>query len=84
MPIYCFYYDDGKMEFLMEIEADLKTVEKLLDEYRETDPEYYNNLDWLTFLHKRGIKARFLEPDFQRISKPKINLYIQIITIIIR
>ena len=67
MPIYEFYYDDGDEEdvFWMEIDADKETVEKLLDEYRKSDPVGYNDLDWLDFLVDiKGIKARFIEPDY--------------------
>jgi len=64
MPIYAFYYDGGETEFWMEIEADKETVEKLLNEYRESDPEEYNDLDWCEFLKSKGIKARFLDPDY--------------------
>jgi len=58
--IYEFWWSEGS--FLMDIDADKKTVEELLDEYRASD-EYYNDIDWRDFLVKRGIKARFLEPE---------------------
>jgi len=62
IPIYWFYWDDGEEGFLMEIDADVKTVKKLLSEYRRED-EYYDNIGWYAFLSRKGIKARFLEPD---------------------
>jgi len=61
MPIYLFY--DSDITFLMEIEADRETVEKLLNEYREADPEGYNDCEWLEFLEEKGIKARKLDAD---------------------
>jgi hypothetical protein len=63
MPIYCFYWGKDEDEsFLMEIEADKETVEKLLHEYKKLD-EYYNNADWYEFLKSKGIKAEFIEID---------------------
>jgi len=64
MPIYEFEWGHHTDErFLMEIEADKKTVQKLLDEYRASDPEGYNNTDWCDFLEQKGIKARGLPPE---------------------
>ena len=63
MPIYEFYWGHHEDErFLMEIDADKETVEKLLNEYRATD-EGYNNADWCDFLEKKGIKAKGLQPE---------------------
>jgi hypothetical protein len=62
--IYRFWYSDG--EFLMEIEAKTRIVKKLLNEYRKSNPEY-NDEEWLRFLRKKGIKARFI--------KPRISIY---------
>jgi len=59
--IYEFYYCDAS--FLMEIEADREAVERLLNEYRESDPEGYSDYGWLEFLEKRGIKARILDAE---------------------
>jgi hypothetical protein len=60
-----FWYGGGSEEesFLMEIKADRKTIMKLLNEYRKTNPEEYNDLEFLEFLKKKGIKARLIEPD---------------------
>jgi len=58
--IYEFYWSEES--FLMEIDADKDIVEKLLDEYRASDKEGYNDIDWGDFLVKRGIRARFLQP----------------------
>jgi iron uptake system EfeUOB component EfeO/EfeM len=63
MPIYEFYCDFNDIDFLMEIDADFETVEKLLDEYRNSD-EAYNIIDWLTFLENKGIKAKIIEADY--------------------
>jgi len=63
MPIYEFYWDGGDESVLVEIEAEKKQVEKLLDEYRNSD-EYYNIEDFMDFLSEKGIKARILEPDY--------------------
>ena len=60
--IYEFYYSEDS--WLMEIEAPRKKVEKLLDEYRKTDPEGYNDWDWEAFLKKKGIKFRGLKPNY--------------------
>ena len=62
MPIYRFYWDNGEQGFLMEINADVDTVRKLLFEYRKLD-EYYNIYGWADFLESRNIKARFIEVD---------------------
>jgi hypothetical protein len=56
--IYKFWFDGG--EFFMEIEAERKVVEKLLDEYRKLNEEY-NDEGWLRFLRNKGIKARFIK-----------------------
>jgi hypothetical protein len=58
--IYRFWYSDG--EFLMEIEAKTRIVKKLLNEYRKSNPEEYNDEEWLKFLKKKGIKAKFVKP----------------------
>jgi iron uptake system EfeUOB component EfeO/EfeM len=63
MPIYEFYCDFNDVDFLIEIDADFETVEKLLDEYRNSD-EAYNIIDWLTFLENKGIKAKIIEADY--------------------
>jgi len=55
-----FYYSEDS--FLMEIDADLKTIENELDAYREAD-EQYNADDWLKWLRQKGIKAKIIEPD---------------------
>jgi hypothetical protein len=46
----------------MEIEADKETVEKLLDEYRNSDKDYCD-FGFLEFLNNKGIKAEFIEID---------------------
>jgi hypothetical protein len=60
-----FWYGSGDEEesFLMEIKADKKTIMKLLNKYRKTNPEEYNDLEFLEFLKKNGIKARIIEPE---------------------
>jgi len=63
VPIYLFYWSDG--EFIAEIDADPDKVKELLDEYRESDPDGYNNLEFMEFLEERGIKARIIEPDHE-------------------
>jgi len=45
----------------MEIDADPKTVKKLLHQYRKED-ENYDDLGWLDFLNKKGIKAEIVDP----------------------
>ena len=60
MPIYEFYWEDGS--FLLEIDADPKTVEKLLDEYKKLD-EDYDDLGWIEFLEEKGIKVREIAPE---------------------
>ncbi len=60
MPVYKFYWEEGS--FLMEIDADESTVTKLLDEYRGED-EYYCDRGWYEFLKRKGVKARFIEPE---------------------
>lgn len=64
MPYYMFYWNDGDDDerFMMYIEANSKTVKKLLNEYRSSDPRGYNNFDWLDFLRKKKIKAEIIEP----------------------
>jgi hypothetical protein len=61
MPTYCFWWDNGEEQFLMEIDADPKTVKKLLHQYRKED-ENYDDLGWLDFLNKKGIKAEIVDP----------------------
>ena len=65
MPYYMFYWNDGGDEerFLMKIEADSKTVKELLDKYRNSDPEGYNDWEFLEFLREHGIDAEIIEPD---------------------
>jgi hypothetical protein len=60
-----FWYGDGDEEesFLMEIKASKERIMKLLEEYRKTDPEGYNDWEFLEFLKKNGVKARIIEPD---------------------
>jgi iron uptake system EfeUOB component EfeO/EfeM len=63
MPIYCFYWGNDEDEsFIMKIEANKEVVEKLLDEYRNSD-EGYNDFDWFEFLKSKGIKAKFIQID---------------------
>ncbi len=64
MPIFEFWWDGGEETSIMQIEADKKTVEKLLDEYRKSDPENYNIEEWCEFLNEKGIKASFIYPEF--------------------
>jgi len=40
-----------------------KEIEKLLDEYRESDPEEYNGSGWEEFLRERGIEAEIIKVD---------------------
>jgi hypothetical protein len=66
MPYYMFYWYSGRDDderFLARIEADSKTVKKLLDEYRDFDPDGYNNCEFVDFLKKHGIEAEIIEPD---------------------
>jgi len=60
-----FYWENGGDDerFLARIETDADTVEKLLDEYREADPETYNADDFMEFLRSKGIEAEIIEPD---------------------
>jgi len=59
--IYNFYWSGDS--FLMDIDADKKTVEKLLERYKASDKLGYNDIGWGEFLDMRGIKARFLKPE---------------------
>ena len=61
--IYGFYWDGGEGGLTLEIGAEPDVVEKLLQEYRESDPEGYNNCDWIDFLREKGIYVRSLEPE---------------------
>ena len=61
--IYEFYWDDED-GFLMEIWAEKEEVKRLLDEYRNSDPEGYNAIDWYHFLRSKGIRCRFIEVDY--------------------
>jgi len=65
MPYYMFYWANGRDDerFLARVEADSETVKKLLNEYRESDPEGYNSDDFINFLKKHGIDAEIIEPD---------------------
>jgi len=64
MPIYEFYWGNHEDEkFVAEIEADVKTVEKLLKKYKASDEEY-NDQEWIEFLQEKGIKARILEAEY--------------------
>lgn len=62
--IYKFTWGSDQDEmFLTEIdEHSPKKVEKLLQEYKESDPEY-NERGWIEFLNKKGIMARHLNEE---------------------
>jgi len=47
---------------LARIEADSETVKKLLDEYRSSNPEGYNDCGFIEFLRSHGIEAEIIEP----------------------
>lgn len=62
--IYDFYTNDPPIydefdHFMMEIWAEPKVVEKLLDEYKDTDA--YNKKGWSDFLDSKGIRHRDVE-----------------------
>ena len=63
MSYYMFYWCSGKDDerFLAKIEADVKTVKNLLDEYRSSDPEGYNESDFIDFIRGKGIDAEIIE-----------------------
>jgi len=65
MPYYGFYWYDGgdDEQFIARIDADGETVKKLLDEYRRSDPDGYNNVDFIDFLQNHGISAEIVEPE---------------------
>jgi len=65
MPYYMFYWGSGDEDerFLMRIEADNEKVKCLLNEYRESDPEEYNDADFEDFLKNKGINAEIISPD---------------------
>jgi len=65
MPYYGFYWCDGDddEQFIAKIDADAETVKKLLDEYRRSDPDGYNNVDFIDFLQSHGISAEIVEPE---------------------
>lgn len=57
MKLYEFYHDDGKGGFVLEINADRETVEKLLNEYRGLDPDGYNERGFIDFLKEKGYEV---------------------------
>ena len=60
MKLYDFYYDNGKCGFVLEINADKETVEKLLGEYRDLDPDGYNDRDFQKFLREKGYGVEYV------------------------
>ena len=60
MPLYDFYWDDGREGFIVEIDEPLEAVEKLLDEYRNNNPTDYNSNDFIEFLKKKRVKAKYI------------------------
>jgi hypothetical protein len=63
--VYCFWWgDDSNDQFIMEIWAREEEVKELLNKYRASDPEGYNNADWMDFLRSRGIRCRMIVPDY--------------------
>jgi len=46
----------------MEIDADLPTIKQLLDQYRNSDPNY-DEEGWKVFLDRRRITSKFIEID---------------------
>lgn len=64
MRTYKFSDDSVDVEFIVKINAGPKTVEKLLNEYRDSDEEY-NDEDWLKFLRKRGIEHEKIPIDHE-------------------
>lgn len=60
MKLYDFYYDNGKAGFVLEINAERETVERLLDEYRKSDPDEYNERDFIDFLKEKGYEVKYI------------------------
>jgi len=60
-----FWWDDGRdFEILAFPEdIDMEKIKRLLDEYREQDPEEYNIADFIDYLDKHGIEAEVCEPE---------------------
>ena len=56
------FQDNGGFSFLMEIDADLPTIKQLLDQYRNSDPNY-DEEGWKVFLDRRRITSKFIEID---------------------
>lgn len=65
--IYEFYWGTlGDYEsFLLKINMPKEKVKELLDEYREQDPDSYNNMDWARFLENKGVLVEGVEPEHQ-------------------
>ena len=59
MPLYNFYWDNGREGFVAEINAKPEIVKKLLEEYRNRN-EDYNNVGFIEFLQRNGVKARIV------------------------
>ena len=57
--LYNFYYEGGRMGFLMRVNAQRDKVERLLEEYRKTD-EYYDDVGFKEFLIERGYTVEII------------------------
>jgi len=61
---YVKFYWEGDDEILAFPEdTDMEEVKRLLDEYRNQDPEGYNIADFIAYLEEKGIEAEVCEPD---------------------
>jgi len=60
-----FWWNSGKDDIILGFPDNLETkeIERLLDDYRNSDPEGYNIGDFIDFLDKHGIKAEVCEPE---------------------
>lgn len=56
------FQDNSDFSFLMEIDADLPTIKQLLDQYRNSNPNY-DEEGWKAFLDRRRITSKFIEID---------------------
>jgi hypothetical protein len=51
--------------FLLATNLPSDQLEDMLNEYRSTNPEEYNDAEFLQFLHnKKGVHAEIIEPDY--------------------
>ena len=61
MSYYGFYWSDG--DFILRIDTDKETVKKLLDEYKKSDSEGYNDFDFVQFLKEKGISVEVVDTE---------------------